>query len=253
MNAFFDDPIRPRTASLAGLALVAGGGLYCFAYNSLAGTPEPLSAGILWSLVNLLPWLAAFELAKRLNFDPTGTWALNWGRIAAVLAATAALSVGMEMLAWRWTGGEQAPGAFALVRRLPSAALVVLLLLVIPMLRRRQGESKVVPVRCEAGAAASLPLLPHQIDWIKAAGNYLEIRAGGRLVLWRMTMASAEELLAGHGFVRIHRSALVNGARIVRHARGKVADDVQLADGTVLRVGGAYRHRLDPAPESRTA
>ena len=65
--------------------------------------------------------------------------------------------------------------------------------------------------------------------------------------------AAAEDLLGGHGFIRIHRSALVNRSRIVRHLKGKVADEVQLADGTRLKVGGAYRPGLGSAAERRSA
>ncbi len=252
MNAFFDGPISPRSAWLAGLLVILGGGLYCFVYNYDAGTPEPLSAGLAWALVNLGPWLVAFELCKRLNYDPTGTWVLNWGRIASILLATAALSVGMESLGWSWSQLRSDALAFAFVRRLPAAALVLLLLLVIPMLQRHAGAGSRSRSNGE-GEAASLPLLPHQIDWIKAAGNYLEIRAGDRLVLQRMTMAAAEALLEDRGFVRIHRSALVNSARIVRHVKGKIADEVQLGDGTWLRVGGAYRARVDGSGQARTA
>jgi hypothetical protein len=251
MHALLEDPLHPRLAWLAALAVVLGGGLYCFFYSLLAGSPERLSEGILWALVNLLPWLVAFEMAKRLNYDPSGTWALNRVRIAAVLAAAAAASVGLELLSSRLTGVAGDPMAFAFVRRLPGAALVVVLLLVVPRLRR--GGDATPPVAVKEVEASSLPLLPHQIDWIKAAGNYLEIRASGRLVLQRMTMAAAEELLGGHGFVRIHRSALINRARIVRHVKGKVADEVLLADGTRLKVGGAYRARANGAAATRPA
>jgi len=251
MNACFEQPLTPRSAALAALLVAAAGGLYCFVYNYAAGTPEPLSEGFLWALVNLCPWFVAFELSKRLNYDPTGGWASSRGRIAAILLATAALSVGLESLTWTWAQVRIDTLAFALVRRLPAAVLIVLLLLAIPLFQRHAGERGDGYSASEA--AASLPLLPHQIDWIKAAGNYLEIRASGRLVLQRMTMAAAQDLLAGHGFIRVHRSALVNRARIVRHVKGKVADEVQLTDGTRLRVGGAYRARVDGAAEALPA
>ena len=86
-----------------------------------------------------------------------------------------------------------------------------------------------------------LALLPRQIDWIRSAGNYLEVRGTGRVVLQRMTLAAAERMLQAEGFVRIHRCALVNGRRIARYRAGRMADELQLEDGTWLKVGGAYR------------
>ena len=94
--------------------------------------------------------------------------------------------------------------------------------------------------------------MAHQIDWIGAAGNYLEVHCAAGLVMRRMTMAQAEAALAAQGFVRIHRSTLVNKARIARIHRGKLTDEVELLDGCRLRVGTAYRAGL-PVLDRRQA
>ncbi len=48
-----------------------------------------------------------------------------------------------------------------------------------------------------------------------SAGNYVEFHlADGRKPLMRASLASIEEQLADKGFVRVHRSWLVNGARV---------------------------------------
>ena len=57
-------------------------------------------------------------------------------------------------------------------------------------------------------------------------------------------MAQAEAELAGHGFVRIHRSTLVNAARVAAIRRGKQFDEVELTGGRRLKVGDSYRSGL---------
>jgi hypothetical protein len=50
---------------------------------------------------------------------------------------------------------------------------------------------------------------------VSSAGNYAEFHlADGRKPLMRASLASLEEKLAAHGFVRTHRSWLVNAARV---------------------------------------
>jgi hypothetical protein len=241
MIAWLEAPVPPRTAAIAALLMLAGGGLYCSLYNGLQDVPESPLVGAGWAAINLLPWLGAFELSKRAMQDPAGRLAGEWGRIALILAAAASVSLGLDVVGRPIAKLDAQVLAFEALRRLPAAALVLLLLLLASLMRRRDPAAASANL---AGpeAADRLPLLPRQIDWIKAAGNYLEFRtADGGVTLRRMTMSEAEVLLAREGFVRIHRSALVNRDKVARLVHGKVADEVKLADGTWLKVGGAYR------------
>ena len=52
------------------------------------------------------------------------------------------------------------------------------------------------------------------IDWIEASDYYSTIHAGGRTHMLRRSLANLEQLLAPQGFGRIHRSAIVNLARV---------------------------------------
>jgi DNA-binding LytR/AlgR family response regulator len=50
---------------------------------------------------------------------------------------------------------------------------------------------------------------------VRSAGNYVEFQlADGRQPLMRMTLAAAETALSPHGFLRVHRSWLVNPRRV---------------------------------------
>ena len=104
-------------------------------------------------------------------------------------------------------------------------------------------------VRSASGSGCS-PRAPEElppaewIDWVRAAGNYVEIRVAGRSTLKRMTMAQAEQALAGKAFVRVHRSMLVNRQRIAGLDRCERPRHLKLTDGSVVRVGEAYRANL---------
>jgi DNA-binding LytR/AlgR family response regulator len=118
---------------------------------------------------------------------------------------------------------------FELLRRLPGIAAVAGLLAAGAMWGRR-GFAK----------AADLPMPPTQVDWVAAAGNYVELHCGGRTILHRASLSQVETELARHGFVRVHRSTLVRRDRIARVR----PLDVILEDGTSLRTGNRYRAAL---------
>lgn len=219
--------IRALYRPLAGEAvlLVAGGlvvatMLYCVTYNALGGRGESLWEGALWAVVNVLPWYLAFEASKR---------AATAAAIMACLAAAFVASLLLHVLAY----GSDAM-AFELVRRLPALLIVVALL----GTGRLLAANRAVPTG--GGKGAPLPLPPGDFDWVSAAGNYVELRAPGRIVLHRAPLSLVEAQLERHGFVRIHRSTLVRRERIARVR----PTDVVLEDGTSLRTGKRYRSAL---------
>jgi two-component system LytT family response regulator len=57
-------------------------------------------------------------------------------------------------------------------------------------------------------------LKPQEVDYVEAAGNYLLLHAGKERHMIRETMVAMEKRLAGAGFMRVSRSALVNLSRI---------------------------------------
>lgn len=86
---------------------------------------------------------------------------------------------------------------------------------------------------------------PEQIDWIEAAGDYVTIHAAGRDHLIRESMRVMAKRLLGHGFQRIHRSAIVNLRKVRELATGTNGDHaVVLHDGTTLRLSRSYRDAL---------
>jgi len=93
----------------------------------------------------------------------------------------------------------------------------------------------------EAGRTHVMPIA--EIDWIEAEDYCARIHAGARSVLIRRSLQSLQAALDPHGFVRVHRSAVVNRSR-VREVRSLPSGDadVVLATGAVVR---ASRARLE--------
>jgi two-component system LytT family response regulator len=84
------------------------------------------------------------------------------------------------------------------------------------------------------------------IDWIEADRDYVSVHVGGNTWLMRETIAAVELRLALSGFVRIHRSTLVNAER-VRELRPQDKGEytVVLNDGTELKLTRYYRASVE--------
>jgi hypothetical protein len=89
---------------------------------------------------------------------------------------------------------------------------------------------------------------PADIAWLEAAGNYVEIHSGGTTHLARGTMAAFEQKLAGRGFVRVHRSRLVNRARVTSFKPTPSGDlEITLDDGRTITGSRRYRAGMENA------
>ena len=201
------------TALIAGTALAVA--LYCAGYAALSGREESFGSALGWALANVCPWLVAIETGKR---------ARSWAAALLILALALAASLTLGFL----TGASADALPFETWRRLPAVLLsgAAIALFRSPLGRTRTGSG--------------IPLMPRQVDRVRAAGNYVELRASGRSVMHRTSLAAVEEQLAGHGFIRIHRSMLVRRDIIARVR----PEDVVLSDGTHLRIGKRYRAAL---------
>jgi two-component system LytT family response regulator len=84
------------------------------------------------------------------------------------------------------------------------------------------------------------------IDWIEAAGVYVNIHCGGKSILHRSTIGHLHGRLDPERFVRIHRSAIINTTRI-RELQPRTHGDysLMLKDGTELTLSRSYRGSLE--------
>ena len=89
---------------------------------------------------------------------------------------------------------------------------------------------------------------PSEIDWVEAEGKHVKLHLGRETHRIRRQLGALEVRLAPHGFVRVHRSAIVNVDRIQKLEpwfHGEYV--VTLKDGTRLTSSAAHSaalHRL---------
>jgi len=84
------------------------------------------------------------------------------------------------------------------------------------------------------------------IDWIEAAGVYVNLHVAGKELLYRAALNDLAERLDPKRFIRVHRSAIVNIESIVQLeplSHGEF--DVVLKNGARTRVSRTYRAQLE--------
>ncbi len=88
-------------------------------------------------------------------------------------------------------------------------------------------------------------LKTHEIAWIEAAGNYLEVHSGKDSHLIREPIGDFEQRLNPERFIRIHRSCIVNVEHIKELQPGFGGEYlVVMNDGQQLTASRGYRDRL---------
>jgi hypothetical protein len=80
-----------------------------------------------------------------------------------------------------------------------------------------------------------------EVECLEADRNYINVHTGERSYLLRQTLASVEKSLCSADFQRIHRSTIVNRAKIRERRRGGV---LVLCSGRTVRISRAFADRV---------
>jgi two-component system LytT family response regulator len=147
---------------------------------------------------------------------------------------------------------ERFDAALARVREAMSRAIDNA---IVQRVRQVAADLQVAPSPTTASAVGRLAIKANgriiviraaDIDWIEADGDYVSVHLAGKTWLMRDTIAAVELRLALSGFVRIHRSALVNAERVKElRPQEKGEYTVVLIDGTELKLTRNYRASLE--------
>lgn len=122
--------------------------------------------------------------------------------------------------------------------------------------RNDASEDDSGPRVIEVRDGSKITYLPaEELLWAEAAGNYVELHAsGGRTLLMRATLTRLAEELEGAGFLRVHRSRLVNAACVSEFKKMSTGDAALiLTDGAKVVVSRRYRPAVAKALAARLA
>ncbi len=226
-----------------------------------------ISSAAMWLLV-LIPAIAWY----------TGRFPLHWDtwrrRLPEYLLASVVVClvhvlgmVALRVLVYRWLGSDYDFGPwprellYEYLKDVRSFATIVVLMAGYRfLLRRWRGEASLLGVPDEGPPLEPVDrpdrflvrklgreflVAAQDIEWMQAAGNYVNLRVRGHDYPLRSTIAGIEEKLDPRRFARLHRSYLVNLDQIASIEPLDTGDArVQLRDGTVLPCSRRHRSEL---------
>ncbi|RXT19246.1 MULTISPECIES: LytTR family DNA-binding domain-containing protein [unclassified Bosea (in: a-proteobacteria)] len=228
------------------------------------GRAVPLWQPLLWEASSGVVILALAPLVRRLVLaslaKPPGQAALIALHAVAVLVFSTLHVAGMVLLRklgyWAASSGDYSFGVSPenLLYELRKDVLVYLLLAGLFWLAELWAR-RPMPHRIAADATPvasgfwlrdgtiNLRLEPAEIVAVVSAGNYVEYCLdSGKRHLIRATLQAEEERLRPLGFARIHRTRLVNAAR-VRRIAGRPSGDFDVEMDTGENFAGSRRYR----------
>jgi hypothetical protein len=225
-------------------ALVLVRVLWCELHGPAMGeSAATLDVSVPWALQASLGWVAAAVLlarcGPRLLGSEFGLRHPSWTR-ALIGAAMAALTVTAETCLLL----GDSPLAPWLYERVPLHLTFAALLLGGYLVARRKTGVALEPtpslLEVMTGTGSTQVRLD-EIECLEADRNYINVHTPRRSYLLRRTLASLEQSLDAAHFQRVHRSIIVNRARIRERRPGGV---LVLDSGRQVRVSRAYADRL---------
>jgi two-component system LytT family response regulator len=109
--------------------------------------------------------------------------------------------------------------------------------------RTVRRHATVLPIRV---GRETIRLDVSTIDWVDAAGDYMCLHAAGQTHVLRATMKELEEMLDPRLFQRVHRSTIVNLARVAAlrpHLNGECF--LRLQSGQEIKLSRSYRDKVE--------
>jgi DNA-binding LytR/AlgR family response regulator len=187
--------------------------------------------------------------------------------VAAVVPFSIAHTLGMAALRLLWFAGIMGePYSFPLtVDRLAYefakdvvnyAMLSAAVLALRHLLRRLPAPAVAAPTPSPAGPLAErfavrkrgkeIMVDVADIDWVEAAGNYAVLHVGGETLEIRSSLTKLEGELDPRRFVRVHKSHVVNIARVTEVTPWISGDwRIRLQDGAEVNLSRRYRQRFE--------
>lgn len=216
----------------------------------------PLSAALKWGTGDALLWVlllvvcARWQQARSAAANPRTQLALLFG--VAICCGLLLHPLLSTLLFWAIDDAISRPFwedvAHLALKRLPQGLLGGL---IIAMVARWAGSATEPPATAQTTAAAPWPGPLHvdlqegqrthrvtlaTLDWIEAAGNYVELHQADGSQVIRSTLSALVAELEPHGFLRISRKHLINLHKVEQFVSKSRGARVLLKSGVELPV-----------------
>lgn len=230
-----------RPLSLVAMACViltvsAIAAAFCVVHERANARDVAAVVSIVWAVTAITPFAAAFEAGKHIAaMNKLPIWFVGISSAGFALLTSLFLSA-----VFTGQAGAQELSA-QLVDRLPAAILVTIMLSVAGSLLRSSGDE----VRSEKNNVNALPMPHEQILYVTSAGNYVHVHAIGQTALIRSRISDVERILSRARFARIHRSTIINLAKVRRVELENGARIAIMENGVRLRASRARAHALN--------
>ena len=245
------------STGLAAAAAFAAYLLYCRFSGIVDGDRGPFAVSARWAAAATTSWTAVLALLWCCRGPLKSAALRSWRSRAGLFAASFVPMLLADALSFRlnyamsgWTASPQMILA-QIYRFAPSAAMLSAILLLLLVLwashgaQRETAGAETRPAWLELPEAPLLKLRVEEVSAIRSAGNYSELICGRRSHCVRVTMSGLSERLRPLGFVRVHRTTLVNIRHVAEIGRDRAGRaSILLFDGTRIAVGPNYRQAI---------
>jgi two-component system LytT family response regulator len=104
------------------------------------------------------------------------------------------------------------------------------------------GSTRLLPVKMSGRIYF---IHPDDIEYIEAAGYYIEVYANGKKHLLRQSLTQLDEILDSHRFLRIHRSVIIN-LHFLKEIIREGANDfsVRMANDATFKISRSYKSEV---------
>jgi hypothetical protein len=249
---------RETGISMVGwMVFLVGASIYCLVYNQLVlVTPTSFMNSFLWSLREYSAWLVITPLlffSLRRTYRPMNPVPI---RLYGLLGSTALLVALLVHLVIDIH--PQYPSTLAnAVDIFPSQLAVTCLLITLWHLCFRPASQPQHTTNSPANSNDTVRVLKGNgeavvswasVDFISAAGNYMELSCADEKYLLRITLKELEQKLPAQQFIRVHRSHIVNITAIRRIGSQNGNGFVELRNHHIVPLSKGYKPALDAIP-----
>lgn len=238
------------------ILFLTGAALYCLVYNQVVlVSPASFMNSFLWSLREYAVWLVITPLLfLSLHRIHTKANALVITYYCLLIGVTLFVVLALRMSVDTVNANQQTTIA-NLINLFPSQLSVLSLLIALWHLFFRPtnpsqetsstSDNYCDQVRVMKGNGEAL-ISWASVDFISAAGNYMELSCGAEKYLLRITLKDLEQQLPAQQFVRVHRSHIVNVAAIRRIGSQAAGNGfIELRNNHLVPLSKGYKATLN--------